>query len=143
MKKILEFVYLLSIFIFLSCTNDDSISENEIDPLLGNWVLNRIEAKGMLLDITDCDKENFYSFSKDKVMHSQSLLNDYECSNTNCEGEWKRTELGTILTRYDFELNKGIGLIVMNEEETEIEEFVDVTLPDGSIEERLYIFTKE
>ena len=139
MKKAFNALVILSLILISSCTDDSTIQkEEETAPLMGKWVLDRIIINEMTIDLNECDKNNYYLLDRDKISQQESISIGEECVEKTSEGIWKERNGSIIIL---FEQKREV--ITINDDQSEIEEFVDVTLPDGSVEERLYIFTKE
>ena len=81
----------LIIFILLSCSGDDSISENNL--LIGTWYVEKILLNGIDKNLNECDKrDNFQFTSSNKVIETvyYYISNPSECSVAGrAEGNWK------------------------------------------------------
>lgn len=75
MKKYVVFLFLIGIFSFVSCSDDDN---DRAEPILGDWILT--EVNPAVIDPTACPNDTTVSINGDNTLQSSFYLAQNDCN---------------------------------------------------------------
>lgn len=143
MKKSILVATLLASVMFISCSSDDdSPAQN---PLIGTWQLTAEYEDDVLLQTSDCRKNNTVTFEVDKtygfVPHGSSSANPDDCLPEEGEsdtGTWSIPSEGTVSVSYGDGSDPDIAEYTINGQELTFS-FEDVLQNETIIVRTVYV----